>query len=117
VLSVVGSIGAYFGILALGGPQREVLERLQGTRTLVSNADAMQHSLLLQYDAQDQADFRASLAGIEREMAALQTLTRDNPVQQRALVEYRGRLDAFTRARFRLALPRPRSRPCVRCPS
>jgi signal transduction histidine kinase len=98
VLSVVGSMARISESWRWVVHTREVLERLQGTRTLVSNADAMQHSLLLQYDAQDQADFRASLAGIEREMAALQTLTRDNPVQQRALAEYRGRLDAFTRA-------------------
>ncbi len=98
VMSVMGSMGRISDSWRWVVHTREVLERLQGTRTLVSNADAMEHSLLLQPDVQDRAAFNASLAAIQREMEALGRLTSDNPTQQRALEVYRGQLDDFTRA-------------------
>jgi signal transduction histidine kinase len=68
---------------------------LQGTQTLVSNADALQHSLLLQGDAQDRAEFTSTIAEIPRELAALRQLTSDNPVQQRALAAYGAQVDEY----------------------
>jgi PAS domain S-box-containing protein len=77
---------------------QEVLVRLQGTISLVNEADALQKSLLLEDDPQDRIDLDARLADIPREWQSLRRLTSDNPVQQQALVRFRQLLDSFTRA-------------------
>jgi len=77
---------------------QEVLVRLQGTIGLIDEADSLQKSLLLEHDPQDRADLDARLAAIPREWQVLRQLTRDNPVQQQALLRYRGLLDDFTGA-------------------
>ncbi|MGZ5202966.1 MAG: sensor histidine kinase [Telluria sp.] len=74
---------------------QEVLVRLQRTISLVNEADALQKSLLLEHDPQDRADLAARLADIPREWQILRQLTSDNPVQQRALLQYRRLLDNF----------------------
>jgi signal transduction histidine kinase len=81
---------------------QEVLVRLQGTVSLVNGVAALQNALLLDEDPGDRAERDAALAAIPREWEALRRLTRDNPVQQRALLGYRSLLDDFTR---RLAAP------------
>jgi signal transduction histidine kinase len=95
VLSVVTSMGRISDSWRWVVHTREVLERLQGTQTLVSNADALQHSLLLQDDAQDRAEFTSTIAAIPRELAALRQLTSDNPVQQRALAAYGAQVNDY----------------------
>ncbi|MGJ7916064.1 sensor histidine kinase [Massilia sp. LXY-6] len=77
---------------------QEVLVRLQGTISLVNEADALQKTLLIDDDPQDRADLAARLAEIPREWQTLRELTSDNPVQQRALVRYRSLLDSFSQA-------------------
>jgi signal transduction histidine kinase/CHASE3 domain sensor protein len=96
VLSVVTSMGRISDSWRWVVHTREVLERLQGTQTLVSNADALQHSLLLQDDAQDRAEFTSTMAAIPRELAALRQLTSDNPLQQRALAAYGAQVNDYT---------------------
>ena len=76
---------------------QEVLVRLQGTVSLVNGAAALQNALLLDEDPDDRAERDAALAAIPREWEALRRLTRDNPVQQRALADYRPLLDDFIR--------------------
>jgi signal transduction histidine kinase/CHASE3 domain sensor protein len=95
VLSVVSSMGRISDSWRWVVHTREVLERLQGTQTLVSNADALQHSLLLQDDAQDRAEFTSTMAAIPREVASLRQLTKDNPVQQRALAAYGAQVNDY----------------------
>ncbi len=77
---------------------REVLERLQETRTLVTRTDALLHALLLEDDAEDRADLGATVAALPQEVAILRHLTSDNPVQQRALAMYRSQLDQYAQA-------------------
>src|SRR5689334_11677221 len=60
---------------------QEVLVRLQGTISMVNEADALQKSLLLERDPQDRAELDARLADIPREWQTLRQLTSDNPVQ------------------------------------
>ena len=76
---------------------REVLEHVQGTENLINEADALQKSLRLQHDNRDQAQFQARLAEIPREVTMLTRLTTDNPVQQRALADFRRQLDEYMR--------------------
>jgi K+-sensing histidine kinase KdpD len=79
---------------------QEVLVRLQGTVSLVNGAAALQNALLLEGgpgEPGDRAERDAALAAIPREWEALRRLTRDNPVQQQALLGYRPLLDDFTR--------------------
>jgi PAS domain-containing protein len=98
VLSVVSSIGRIYDSWSWVVHTREVLERLQDTRTLINRADALQHSLLLEDDAQDRADLGATVSALPQEVAALRWLTRDNPVQQRALAVYGTQLDDYSHA-------------------
>jgi len=76
---------------------REVLEHVQGTESLINEADALQKSLRLDHDSRDRAQFQTRLADIPREITTLAQLTRDNPVQQRTLADLRRRLDEYTR--------------------
>jgi PAS domain S-box-containing protein len=75
----------------------EVLQHLQGTQSLINEADALQKSLRLEYSRRDDADFQERLAVLPRELHSLQQLTRDNPAQQRTLADLRRLLDEYTR--------------------
>lgn len=77
---------------------REVLERLQDTRTLVSKSDALLHALLLQDDAEDRAELHTTVAALPQEVTTLRQLTSDNPVQQRALSIYDRQIDQYSSA-------------------
>jgi PAS domain S-box-containing protein len=77
---------------------QEVLVRLQTTIGMVNQADALQKSLRLDTDPQDRTELDAVLADLPREWQTLHALTRDNPVQQRALLQYGTLLDGFARA-------------------
>jgi PAS domain S-box-containing protein len=74
---------------------REVLEHVQHTQSLVNEADALQKSLRLGYDRQDEAEFQARLAALPREIGVLTQLTGDNPVQQDTLARFRRQVDAY----------------------
>jgi PAS domain S-box-containing protein len=76
---------------------QQVLVRLQETNSLVAEAEALQRSLLFNHSQADRADLDKRLAAIPRDWQALRLLTRDNPVQQQALLRYRSLLDDFTR--------------------
>jgi len=76
---------------------REVLEHVQGTESLINEADALQKSLRLEHDNRDHALFQARLAEIPQEVTTLTRLTRDNPVQQRTLADFRRQLDEYAR--------------------
>jgi PAS domain S-box-containing protein len=75
----------------------EVLQHLQGTQSLINEADALQKSLRLEYSRRDDADFQERLAVLPRELHSLQQLTHDNPAQQRTLADLRRLLDEYTR--------------------
>ena len=47
---------------------REVLEHVQGTQSLINEADALQKSLRLGYDRQDEAAFQAKLAALKADL-------------------------------------------------
>jgi len=74
---------------------REVLEHVQGTQSLINEADALQKSLRLGYDRQDEAEFQAKLAALPREIDVLTQLTSDNPVQQQTLARFRRQVDEY----------------------
>jgi signal transduction histidine kinase len=76
---------------------REVLEHVQHTQSLINEADALQKSLRLGYDRQDEADFQARLAALPREIDVLARLTSDNPVQQGTLAQFRRQVDEYIR--------------------
>jgi PAS domain S-box-containing protein len=76
---------------------QQVLVLLQETNSLVAEAEALQKSLLFNNSQDDRADLDKRLAAIPRDWQALRLLTRDNPVQQQALLRYRSLLDEFTR--------------------
>jgi PAS domain S-box-containing protein len=105
IVILAAAIGTLVGSISRTAESRrwvihtqEVLVRLQGTISLVNEADALQKTLLLDYDPQDRADLDARLADIPREWQALRRLTVDNPVQQQALLRYRALLDSFAQA-------------------
>jgi signal transduction histidine kinase len=75
---------------------REVLEHVETTHSLINEADALQKSLRLGYDRRDDADFKARLQAIPREVQVLTNLTSDNPVQQRTLADFRRLLARYT---------------------
>jgi PAS domain-containing protein len=95
ITTLAGSIGRTADSRRWVIHTQEVLVRLQGTISMVNEADALQKSLLLEDDPQDRADLAARLADIPREWQALRQLTSDNPVQQHALAAYRVLLDKF----------------------
>ena len=68
---------------------REVLEHVQGTESLINEADALQKSLRLDYNRRDDADFQARLTALPEEVRMLAELTADNPVQQKTLADLR----------------------------
>jgi signal transduction histidine kinase/CHASE3 domain sensor protein len=74
---------------------REVLQHVQGTQSLINEADALQKSLRLEYSRRDDADFQERLTAIPRELDVLTRLTTDNPVQQRTLADLRRLLDVY----------------------
>jgi PAS domain S-box-containing protein len=96
--TLVGSIGRTAESRRWVVHTQDVLVRLQGTVSLVNEADALQKSLLLEHDPQDRAALDARLADIPREWQTLRRMTSDNPVQQQALLRYRNLLDGFMRA-------------------
>jgi PAS domain S-box-containing protein len=105
IVILVAAIGTLAGSISRTAESRrwvihtqEVLVRLQGTISLVNEADALQKSLLLDDDPQDRADLNARLLDIPREWQTLRRLTGDNPVQQAALLRYRNLLDSFAQA-------------------
>jgi signal transduction histidine kinase len=77
---------------------REVLEHVQGTESLVNEADALQKSLRLDYNRRDDADFQARLTALPEEVRILAQLTADNPVQQKTLADLRPVLDEYVRS-------------------
>jgi signal transduction histidine kinase len=94
---------------------QDVLVRLQGTISLVNEADALQKTIILEHDPEDRTDLNARLADIPREWEALRQLTIDNPVQQQALAPYRSLLDDFSRMlRESLQAPAPPSLDAMR---
>jgi signal transduction histidine kinase/CHASE3 domain sensor protein len=76
---------------------REVLQHVQGTQSLINEADALQKSLRLEYSRRDDADFQERLTAIPRELDVLTRLTADNPAQQRTLADLRRLLDGYVR--------------------
>lgn len=98
IATLIGSIGRTVESRRWVVHTQDVLVRLQETISLVNEVDALQKSLLLDHDPQDRAELEAGLAAIPREWQTLQRLTRDNPVQQQALLRYRTLLDGFTQA-------------------
>jgi signal transduction histidine kinase len=77
---------------------REVLEHVQGTESLINEADALQKSLRLDYNRRDDADFQARLTALPEEVRMLAQLTADNPVQQKTLADLRPVLDEYVRS-------------------
>jgi PAS domain S-box-containing protein len=105
IVILVAAIGTLVGSISRTAESRrwvihtqEVLVRLQGTISLVNEADALQKSLLLDENPQDRTDLDARLLDIPREWQTLRRLTSDNPVQQAALLRYRSLLDSFAQA-------------------
>nr|WP_052170703.1 sensor histidine kinase [Massilia sp. JS1662] len=76
---------------------REVLQHVQGTQSLINEADALQKSLRLEYSRRDDADFQERLTALPRELHALTQLTSDNPSQQRTLADLSRLLDEYVR--------------------
>lgn len=76
----------------------EVLEHVEVAHSLINEADAIQKSLRLTQDQRDVADFHVRFAAIPQEVQELTRLTKDNPVQQRALADFRRLLAAYTSA-------------------
>jgi PAS domain S-box-containing protein len=76
---------------------REVLQHVQGTQSLINEADALQKSLRLEYSRRDDADFQERLTALPRALQTLTQLTSDNPTQQRTLADLRGLLDEYVR--------------------
>ena len=76
---------------------REVLQHVQGTQSLINEADALQKSLRLEYSRRDDADFQEHLTALPRAIHTLTLLTSDNPTQQRTLADLRGLLDEYVR--------------------
>ena len=76
---------------------REVLQHVQGTQSLINEADALQKSLRLEYSRRDDADFQERLTALPREILVLTQLTRDNPTQQRTLADLGRLLDDYAR--------------------
>jgi signal transduction histidine kinase len=76
---------------------REVLQHVQGTASLISEADALQKSLRLDYNRRDDADFQARLTALPEEVRVLTRLTEDNPVQQKTLDALRPMLVEYAR--------------------
>lgn len=75
----------------------EVLQHVQGTQSLISDADALQKSLRLEYSRRDDTDFQERLTALPRALHSLKQLTSDNPTQQRTLAELRHLLDEYVR--------------------
>ncbi|MCS0633885.1 ATP-binding protein [Telluria mixta] len=75
----------------------EVLQHVQGTQSLINEADALQKSLRLEYSRRDDADFQERLTALPRELNTLKQLTSDNATQQRTLADLRGLLDDYVR--------------------
>lgn len=98
IVTLIGSIGRTVESRRWVVHTQDVLMRLQESISLVSQVDALQKSLLLDHDPQDRAELDLRLAAIPREWQTLRQLTSDNPVQQQALLRYRGLLDGFTQA-------------------
>lgn len=89
---------------------REVLEHVQGTQSLINEADALQKSLRLDYNRRDDAEFQERLDAIPREVLVLTQLTADNPVQQHTLADLKRVLDEYAnnlRAGMEHAGPHP----------
>jgi len=76
---------------------REVLQHVQGTQSLINEADALQKSLRLEYSRRDDADFQARLSALPHELRTLTQLTSDNPAQQRTLADLGRLLDDYAR--------------------
>jgi PAS domain S-box-containing protein len=76
---------------------REVLQHVQGTQSLINEADALQKSLRLEYSRRDDADFQERLTALPRALQTLTQLTSDNPTQQRTLADLRRLLDEYVR--------------------
>jgi PAS domain S-box-containing protein len=76
----------------------EVLQHVQGTQSLINEADALQKSLRVEYSRRDDADFQERLAAIPNEIRTLKQLTADNPTQQRTLQDLGRALDAYARS-------------------
>ncbi|MFS2020832.1 sensor histidine kinase, partial [Massilia sp. CT11-108] len=76
---------------------REVLQHVQGTQSLINEADALQKSLRLEYSRRDDADFQERLTALPHALQTLTQLTSDNPAQQRTLADLRRLLDEYVR--------------------
>ena len=76
---------------------REVLQHVQGTQSLINEADALQKSLRLEYSRRDDADFQERLTALPHALQTLTQLTSDNPTQQRTLADLRRLLDEYVR--------------------
>ncbi|WP_051933565.1 PAS domain-containing protein [Massilia sp. BSC265] len=80
---------------------REVLEHVQATIALTSEAEAAQRGFLLTGSDTFEAGYRQARDAVLPQVAQLRTLTRDNPGQQRALQPFeealRMRLDLLDR--------------------
>jgi PAS domain S-box-containing protein len=72
---------------------REVLEHVQKTISFVHEADFLQRSVLLEDNAEDRAALGRTLNAVPQAVQTLQRLTRDNPRQQHALLDYRQTLN------------------------
>jgi signal transduction histidine kinase/PAS domain-containing protein len=77
---------------------REVLERVQGTVSLVQEAESLQKSVLIAHGAGDRAAFDRTLDALPQAVRILQRSTSDNPRQQQALLVYGKLLDEYARA-------------------
>ncbi|WP_338766486.1 PAS domain-containing protein [Massilia sp. METH4] len=73
---------------------REVLEHVEATLTLASDAETAQRGLLLTGNPVFLADYRRARDGVLPEVARLRTLTSDNPRQQAALRPFEDALRA-----------------------
>jgi signal transduction histidine kinase len=89
---------------------REVLQHVQGTESLINDADALQKSLRLDYNRRDDADFQARLTALPEEVRMLTQLTVDNPVQQKTLADLRPVLYEYARS-LRIGLERKAAYP------
>lgn len=79
--SIKGQDEAWEGVVHT----REVLEHVQATLTLLSEAEAAQRGFLLTGNALFAASYRQAHEAVPAEIAALRALTRDNPRQQQSL--------------------------------
>jgi signal transduction histidine kinase/PAS domain-containing protein len=76
----------------------EVMGRVQGTVSLVHEAESLQKSILIAHDADDRAAFDRALDAIPQAVRTLQRSTSDNPRQQQALLTYGKLLDEYLRS-------------------